>query len=67
MKMKNAKKPIVLMFSTMLEIGERRPSHPAKRAATMPTQPIHRGTTRVLSTAIAKSGVVTPQTKMSPK
>ena len=67
MKMKKAKNPIVLTFSAMLDTGENRPSQPAKMAETRPTHPIHLGTAEVFSTAMAKSGVVTPQTKMSPK
>jgi hypothetical protein len=57
----------VLTPSTRLDTGERMPSHPAKTAETIPTQPIRRGAAEVLSTATAKSGVVTPQMRMSPK
>jgi hypothetical protein len=50
MKTKNARKPIKLMPSTMLDSGDRRPSQPAKTAETMPTS--QRGAAEVFSTAI---------------
>jgi hypothetical protein len=52
-KAKNAKNPIVVRPSIKLDAGASSPSHPGKTAATKPSQPIQRETTRVFRIAYA--------------
>ena len=61
MKMKKPMKPTVEIPEMTDDAGLSSPNHPARTPTSRPSQPIHRGSARVVRMATAYSGMTTPQ------
>jgi hypothetical protein len=66
MKTKKPMKPMLEILEITDDAGLSSPSQPASAPTSRPSQPIHRGSTRVVRMATAYSGTTTPQPRKLP-